>query len=492
MSCWPVQNCRGITSRQSPGIIEYQTCCRNSLDDEFKWNQMNTSHKRCRPSRRNEWDEWYAYNMKVIKRLSNLMKKPISEVAELLYNLTLQNYNNILNPKGKSWNSRRVPLSRLDACDRYLGVFDLEGNLRDPRHPRSLILLLEFMQSIIGSETETFTSMVPDSTANEKYKELYPFYEDKIYFMYSKRLGRLIDPDLDKIAVAIEKRNLVSNDPSHSPRSMGMTAPQHSQIGNLESDQQRQRDNGYNQIIPNRTVSFLRPVASPLDTRRSDFLLSDDKGRRRGQGSVQLDLRSKRAEFLRHLLQKVNKIDSDRFLKSLGSVDLKSPRLKRKKSKIAAEELATYYTDVVTKDPKRKKDQKQRTGQGATDDIEIARKERKYFGEPLPVLYHAPYKANDKSTWLRRYPEQLRMQEDGHVGMSSVRRYKRDSVKKSLYNAQQRYSIHSLNSVVNPLPNVTFGHEELRKKPEYKRIFQSTSRRFKSKQQSKSSLIKSK
>ncbi|XP_034474980.1 uncharacterized protein LOC117782119 [Drosophila innubila] len=456
MSCWPMQN-RGNT---------------NGLADEFKWNQMNTSYNRCTPSRNNTWDKWYKHNLKVTQELSILMEKPISEVAELLYNLTLQNYNNILNPMKSGWNAKRVPLSRMDVCDRYLKVFDLAGNLRDRRHPRSLILLLEFMQSIIGPKTEsdsstssrlsptdsTFTIATArklpvdgaDTFANKKYKELYNM-EDKVYFMYSKRLGRLIDPDIDKIAVAIEKRISVNNDPVKGPS--GTTTSRHCQLGNMDDNRsinvkdvvqrqgdygnvkdvvQRERNYGNDiQKIRNRSAS-LSVGGRSLANDRSDFMLNDDKGRRFGHGSVQLmDLRSKRNEILRILLAKVKKADTERFLKSLGSIDLRNPRVKLKKVKSPTEELAKFYSNVVTDVPrtkstieKFKKNQKYKPVRRPTIinesvDQLVLPKERRYYGEAMPVLYHAPYKDSDRSTWMRRYPDQLRMQEDGQLGQSS-------------------------------------------------------------------------
>lgn len=478
---------------------------------------MNTSYKRCNPSISSDsWDSWYKQNLKVTKELSILMNKPIEEVTDLLYNLTLQNYNNILNPRRSGWNTKRVPLSRLDVCDRYFNVFDFSGNLRDRRHPRSLILLLQFLQSIIDLNTESeastsnstglgsqnTTSRLPvggeaATNVNEKYEEFYNNnQEDKVYFMYSKRLGRLIDPEIDKIAVAMDKRITGNNGPR------GLI---HDQLDNLDNNRsvsikgvvQRQDDYG-NEKQRIRYRSAILSVGGPtLANDRTDNLLTDDKGRRRGHGSVQLmDLRSKRNEFLRHLLAKVNKSDPDRFLKSLGSIDLRGSRIKHAKVKSVAEELAKFYSNVVTDLPRSKSTMekfkrssrqqnrsKNKSVQRSTstvidenvDRLVLAPRERRYYGEAMPVLYHAPYKDSDRSTWLRRYPDQLRLQEDGQLGMSSVRRYKRDSVQKSIFRARQQYSIHSLNSQIIKFAT----QDDLHKKSEYKRIFPSASRRNK-------------
>ncbi|KAM8715700.1 hypothetical protein ACLKA7_002706 [Drosophila subpalustris] len=527
MSCWPK------LPRDDNGI-------------DGKWNHMQASSSSHKPTS-STWDKWHEHNMKVTQELSILMKRPVLEVSELLYNLTLQNYNNILNPIGKGWNSRRIPFSRFDACDRYLSVFDLNGNLREPRHPRSLILLLEFMQSIIGNDSETETSirqisrdltfsagtyssstsskLAKDSAdVNEKYVEKYPYHEDKTYFMYSRQLGRLIDPDVDKMAAAIERRKLVvNNNPTTTTSTKAITttintgkitsSPRESQFGDRDdtpSISDRRVRGDYRNIL----------MSISSSSNQSDFILTDDKGRRRGQGSVQLDLRSERAKFLRQILHKIKKSDPDRFLKGLLDLDLKNPQAKQKKAKNETDDLrslAKFYATVVTKrkqstiklktstfkfkrlskEPKLAKNQ---TAQRTFDDnakatvqkvAQANERERKYFGEPLPVLFHAPYDNRDQTTWLRREPNQLRMQEDGHLGRSSVQRYRRDSVQSALYQAKRTYSIHSLNSqVVQFATNV-----ELQKKPEYKRIFPSTSsRRFKAVKRatSKRSLIRSK
>jgi len=71
-------------------------------------------------------------------------------VCRFLYQLTLKRFGEILNPKCSHWNSIRVPLTRPDTCGLYHGIFDKDGNLRNPFHPYIQHILLTILDHYLN------------------------------------------------------------------------------------------------------------------------------------------------------------------------------------------------------------------------------------------------------------------------------------------------------------------------------------------------------
>ncbi|XP_017152456.1 uncharacterized protein LOC108162301 [Drosophila miranda] len=92
---------------------------------------------------------WFLINQSIISALGKILGRPADVVCEFLYSLTLQNFSKVLNPVGHPWSTCHVPLSNYDTCDYYMGIFDSQGNLRNPYHPESLKKLIQIMQSVL-------------------------------------------------------------------------------------------------------------------------------------------------------------------------------------------------------------------------------------------------------------------------------------------------------------------------------------------------------
>ncbi|XP_026843669.1 uncharacterized protein LOC6593743 [Drosophila persimilis] len=92
---------------------------------------------------------WFLINQSIIFALGKILGRPADVVSEFLYSLTLQNFSKVLNPVGHPWSTCHVPLSNYDTCDYYMGIFDSQGNLRNPYHPESLKKLIQVMQSVL-------------------------------------------------------------------------------------------------------------------------------------------------------------------------------------------------------------------------------------------------------------------------------------------------------------------------------------------------------
>jgi len=64
-----------------------------------------------------------------------------------------------------------------------------------------------------------------------------------------------------------------------------------------------------------------------------------------------------------------------------------------------------------------------------------------YYGDPLPVLLHEPFNREKPWTWLRRHPQQMRMDEKGQVTQGNIRRYRRQTVEQMMQKAKERSSV---------------------------------------------------
>ncbi|XP_064535443.1 uncharacterized protein LOC135426318 [Drosophila montana] len=455
-----VHTCSCAVSCACPGSARNPQC---RPEDGF---QMHTPSKRSRKARITKWDLWYGRNLKVFKELAYTLEKPVAEIAELMYNITLQNFSHILNPKGKGWNHCRVPLCRSDICDRYLSIFDLEGNLRDPTHPRSLFRLLQVIKTISTSDNADIAEP-PQSSPIHQLATI-PFAQE---VQGNKTYNPLKNIDFEYLG------NIKANELwQFDMYGKADVHPTPSRVHASSKPIERPYNISFNAAkLERKSISLLN----------SDLLLLDKRGRRRGQGSKQLgSLRLNQKLILHKMLQKnLNDEDPRRFLDALAKTDLNESPSKQLQHAKAVKQISNFYSDIVSDEPKHRrtgagfkarKQERQPESQPAETDVQKSpARERRYFGESLPVLFHEPYDTNKRTTWLRRHPDQLRMQEDGQVGMARIRRYRRESLLKAMQLARTRWSIHSINSPPEE-PVVP----ELHKKPEYRRVFSSTSRRF--------------
>ncbi|XP_034668724.1 uncharacterized protein LOC117901876 [Drosophila subobscura] len=147
------------------------------------------------------WHYWSHRNDVVIQQLAKLLKGCPEKVAGFLFDLTLQNYNRLLHPKRCGYNACHVPYCHPYVCERYKGIFDEYGNLRDPTHPRSLFKLLEILQNFLKGETSGCVPLPFDSSlkkAKQKplvgYQVLRPMTAARCYGMDSKVLKEALGP----------------------------------------------------------------------------------------------------------------------------------------------------------------------------------------------------------------------------------------------------------------------------------------------------------
>nr|XP_017105072.2 uncharacterized protein LOC108130907 [Drosophila bipectinata] len=126
------------------------------------------------------WDSgerkfWRERNVVVIQRLAKLLDCYPEEIGAFLRELTLQNYSRLLYPEGCGRSPCNVPLCHPTVCERYLGIFDEGGNLRDPTNPRSLFSLLFLLQRCLNRQPLDGCSGLPiNSNTKCGFGECYP------------------------------------------------------------------------------------------------------------------------------------------------------------------------------------------------------------------------------------------------------------------------------------------------------------------------------
>lgn len=274
---------------------------------EFKWLQMQKRHHHLRSTGgtsrgRNaacadQWDLWHNRNKTICSQLAQNLNMTVFEVSGLLFNLTFQNYGNILNPKGAGWNMCRVPLCVANVGHCYLDIFDLEGNLRNPTDPKSLYKLLRFLHSVVQSDPNS------DVLKREYVESLnVPL---RTNFKYNERLRRLID----------------SSSPDYEMKT------KETAIDNKD-------------MLVNRRGRKLEVYKR--DINRDQIDLVDEWGRRAGYGSMHLN--TLRKKVLINLIKNAKKGHPENFLRHISSVMMP---VKKKKTIATIKTISKFYTEAT-------------------------------------------------------------------------------------------------------------------------------------------------
>lgn len=303
-------------------------------------------------------EKWQTRNLKLAHHLANKLDKPIAEISDLMYNITVQNYSQILNPISGFAKKCEVPFASGDACKKLLTIFDSEGNLRHPSDPKSLFQLLQLMQHISrwGSNWEKKQSQIksilpelrmPLSCAkkNSKTEIIISSNSHRLssqinYYINSestslkklpKKRSRIsVIKSIDKHINLKPRRSLVSHTKSMSFVKKAYKANNSKSITSF-----------YSSKLKKSARDYLFPV--------QELLLMDDNGRRRGLGIIDLAvLKLKQKYFLRLLLEKNMKDNPDKLLNALIEADLGEPLKETKPEITAAAEISTFYSTVVS------------------------------------------------------------------------------------------------------------------------------------------------
>ncbi|KAH8317597.1 hypothetical protein KR074_001484, partial [Drosophila pseudoananassae] len=117
----PVQNCRPF--------LEGRKATSRCLSSERRWGQLNSG---------------------MIGVLAKMVNKSADKVCQFLHHLTLNLFARILYPLTAGWNTRKIPFVLSDTCELYYGIYDEDGNLRNPMPTRTLLVLVTMLQYFLN------------------------------------------------------------------------------------------------------------------------------------------------------------------------------------------------------------------------------------------------------------------------------------------------------------------------------------------------------
>ncbi|XP_034100616.1 uncharacterized protein LOC117565557 [Drosophila albomicans] len=411
---------------------------------KWKWRNEMPTELKSRFSGKSHKDFWYATNRNIILALGRVLGLHADVVFEFLYTLTLQNFARILNPRGHAWNLSRVPFSQVNICDYYAGIFDCNGNVRNPFHPDVLQKLLGMMQQLLRQDKSR--DEVPKPLPIEKKAK--PARSEKI----SQRAG--IGPDSLARANGIRRRFQLSE-----RYQLGGCRSQSLLCGSWDRYTKHLSQMWCYKPSQEVVDDIIKAEVTVLDwgslqgretseeerqvTKALYRLLSDNLCTARSRELKRLVLSVKQQTGLQNNLEEM--LDAMRELNLKMAVKGEVEYMKR-----MTQELSRNYNHLIEKSrkvPKRKHAAPHKPETLHIDVEEPTVLPRFYYGAQVPILTHEPFNPQLPRTWMRRHPDAMRLNDDGRfVREGVVHRYKRRSVEKRLADARQRYSIHSVYS----------------------------------------------
>lgn len=117
----PVQNCRPF--------LEGRKAANSCLSSERRWGQLNSG---------------------MIGALAKMVNKSADKVCQFLHHLTLHLFSRILYPLAAGWNTLKIPFVLSDTCELYYGIYDEDGNLRNPIPTRTLLVLITMLRYFLN------------------------------------------------------------------------------------------------------------------------------------------------------------------------------------------------------------------------------------------------------------------------------------------------------------------------------------------------------
>ncbi|KAH8377054.1 hypothetical protein KR093_003186, partial [Drosophila rubida] len=422
-----------------------------------------------RLSHKAQRDLWYGTNRNIIMSLARILGLHADVVFDFLYMLTLQNFGKVLNPRGHSWNVYRVPLSNVAVCDYYAGIFDSEGNVRNPFHPDVLEQLLAMMQQVLKDDKS------PSSPAELRLPTKEPRRE-RTTKRISERAG--IGPNSVARANGIRRRYQIGE-------RYELTGGKPGGGGGGGCDLWRKYARQFSKLWEQNEMAIKGNEVAVLDWDAVKDHVGDHEEYHDGEDHeltkpevhiqerlyemLYTNMAKARGRELKRLLLSVQqqtgmRSDLAMMLDVVRQLDIKmalqgelqymkdlSQKLSEEYNALAA---ATRHapSHVLKYRHPAHHNTANRVEPPAVADKKLA---RFYYGAPVPVLMHEPFDAAVPRTWIRRHPDAMRLNEKGEIVQEGAARYKRQSVQQRLTEARRKYSIHSVYSgddLFNPNP----------------------------------------
>ncbi|XP_044249568.1 uncharacterized protein [Drosophila takahashii] len=373
---------------------------------------------RCRPGTPRE--RWFFTNQRIILALAIALNRPPDLVSDFLHSLTLQNFARILRPADPPGIFCKVPYVNCSACDNFMKIFDTHGNLRSRFDQDSLELLMRVVQTVLKrdphSEREPFdTSFGAQRGAIERAS-------------IAKRAGI----DSDSVARQNGKRRLrIAEAKAYENRSHFNPGLEKTTFG----------DAGY--IFGS---SFSSEDADVTMYKPEDWGVNDSLTLERYRRLERLLIQLNEKTYLTR--------DSDKLISAIRDLKLDRgviyPPQSSDDKDLAKDISDSYYERVkasASKSLLRKRSSHHiRKRKKTFDDDSILREHtnKLYYGDPVPVLVHEPFDREKPWTWLRRHPQQMRLDDKGNVTHGVIRRYRRSTIEKQMQKAKERSSVLSV------------------------------------------------
>ncbi|KAH8351687.1 hypothetical protein KR059_011876, partial [Drosophila kikkawai] len=307
---------------------------------------------------------WREQNQAVIERLSQMVGAWPQDVGDFLYDLTLKKYSHLLNPRDRGWSFCKVPLCYPNVCDRYMGIFDRSGNLRDPTHPKCLHHLLQLLLDHLNGGCYNSCQGLPLHAeysggcppSLRRYRNVVKIHDSEVEGIDEHARESLTwDPGSplprkfnikSKAATIPPPIESQSDLPTSSPR-MSIEGPYKRDDPDKAKKQIPRKDLGRYSVFLNDELA--------LAHNRSYFymenMVNEALERRRNKNSYVGPIGNLRTERLRVLIKtliekKGRRVDPQELNRIIDKVDL-SHHVEKKRLKQIAIEISTLYSSVV-------------------------------------------------------------------------------------------------------------------------------------------------
>lgn len=310
-----------------------------------------------------------------------------------------------------------MPMTRPEICGLYNGIFDKDGNIRNPLHRFIIRILLMIMDHFLN---------IPCDGNREKRRrkvdDMFTGHGDVCFDLFSsgrsRRGGR---------GGGSGSGGKFGNDFGDALNEFYDETGLGNGFGAFNFDDFDNDDFDYD---------------ANDGTKKKKNNSDDDLVNREGEGSDGSGRGSKtERESMKDISDLYNKTVSKKKKKGQGEDETEdedeewSPKLKKKKPKPP---------------PKKKK------YKGSEN--------RRYLGNIIPVLVHEPFDNSKPWTWVRRHAQQERVLEGTQIGRAKVRHYQIEALERQVKEAKQRYSVRSNYSVKMVPETGMFGNGVQRKK----------------------------
>lgn len=371
----------------------------------------------CRCPPRSPKERWFFTNQRIILALALALNRPPDLVSEFLHSLTLQNFARIIKPPDSLGVFCKVPYVNCYACDNFMRIFDIHGNLRSRYNKDSLKMLLRLVQAVLRQDSQREIEPLDTSFGAQRGA----FDGDSI----AKRAGI----DRDSIARQNGKRRLRNSEAraaiNRSDFNIGQVEPTIGDPGHVFGSSLDFSD-------------WDVPMYTPEDWSFDDSLTSE-RFKRLENLLIQLNEKTYLTRDSDHLITAIRDLN-------LGRTVTNPPQYSN--DKVIVKRISDSYYERVKASASRTLFKKRSTHHirkrkksPEEDSIHKAHTDKLYYGAPVPVLLHEPFDREKPWTWLRRHPHQKRLDDTGNVTEGSIRRYRRSTIEQLMQKAKERSSV---------------------------------------------------